>query len=464
VSVWSRAREALRGRAPDPPAEAPAASTPELETAAYPSTVATVSWPPGDSSYVRNWFQLGATPPGTSEAMASAAVYSCVSILAQEVSRLPVRHWAQIEGSPKTAQRGSIPTSILRRPNGYQTRSDFWLAMMSAVLLEGNAYAWAIRDGFGDVLELHPILPRAAGVLVVPTSGEVFYQIAHPIATGGASKTVPARDILHLRLFCTTHPLIGVTPLQACAWSVKQGSQIQQQSTRFFGNASRPSGLLTTPARLAPGQLKEIREQFEAGTAGPNAGRVGVVDQDLKWQPLTMSAVDAQLIEQYQLTVDDIARVYRVPLYMLGDLSKATFRNVESLQRAFVAQTLGFYLEHIEAALDLFFRLDGDSEWVEFDVEAGVQRAETRDRIEAYTKGVQGGIYTPNEARGREGLPPAEGGDELWAQSQMQPLSRLAAEPEPEPEPPPDPEPEPDPIPTAEELEAALGRLMRAAA
>jgi len=127
------------------------------------------------------------------------------------------------------------------------------------------------------------------------------------------------------------------------------------------------------------------------------------------------------------MSVEDVARVYRVPLFMLGSLEKATFRNVETLQRMFIAQSLGFYLEHFEAALASFLRLP-PGERVEWDVERGMLRADFAARIAAYAKGIQGGVYAPNEVRAREGLPPVDGGDVVRVQAQNVPLSDAGAD------------------------------------
>jgi phage portal protein BeeE len=138
-----------------------------------------------------------------------------------------------------------------------------------------------------------------------------------------------------------------------------------------------------------------------------------------------MNAVDAEIVEQYKLQIEDIARVYRVPLFMLGSMEKSTFNNVEQMTRSFYAGGLAFYLELIEAQLARFFSLPMD-EFVEFDVDSGLMRSEFKDRVDALTKGVQGGVFAPNEARRREGLPGVPYGDQPMVQQQMVPLSYAA--------------------------------------
>lgn len=235
---------------------------------------------------------------------------------------------------------------------------------------------------------------------------------------------IPQRNMLHIRLFTPVHPLMGVTPLTACMMSVTNGLAIQEDSTKFFSNESKPSGILRTPKPLNPEQAKRLREAWGAGTTGDNAGKVPVLDNDLSFQQMSLSAADAQLIEQYSMTKKDIAIAFRIPLYMVGE-GDHQFSTAEASQRDFITRSLGFYIEHIEAGLDSFFGLDGRTEGIEFDVEQGIMRPEFNARIDGLTKGVQGGVYTPNEAREAEFLPPIEAGDNLFMQRQNVPIDML---------------------------------------
>ena len=262
----------------------------------------------------------------------------------------------------------------------------------------------------------------------------VFYQIndfGDGLFDVEVDKLVPARNILNPRINCFRHPLIGETPISAFAYSGAMGSNIQAGSARFFSNMSRPSGVLTTPKPLTAKQLDELKERWGAATKGEFAGGTPVLHSDLKWEQITMSATDAEMIAAYKLSVSDIAMAYRIPLYMLGDMSKATFRNVETLFRVFYTSSLRFYLEHLENNLNSLFELDGNTEYLEFDIESGLLRGDLESRMNALTKGVQGGILTPNEARISQELPPVEGGDYAFLQRQMAPIKNLIEMPEP---------------------------------
>ena len=382
----------------------------------------------GDGTWYKpNWFQLGGSAPDSSIAFKSTGVFTCVSILAQEIARLRITHYTDPDLNGQNEMYRSDTSRLLRKPNKYQTSSDFFLAMMHSLLMNGNSYSVATRDSRNRVTSLTPLNPLAVQPHIIPDTGEIFYRIAitdMDIMGFDPRDFIPQRDMLHVRLFTPTHPLIGVSPLTACGASVSLGLTIQAEQTRFFQNQSKPSGLLTTPKPLNKEQAKRLSEAWAKGTRGDNSGKVPVLDNDLKFQQMSLSSAEAQLIEQYGLTKKDIAIVYRVPLYMVGE-GESQFKTAEASQRDFVTRSLGFYIEHIEAALDAFFGFDGRTEFIEFDVERGIMRPEYNARIEGLTKGVQGGIFSPNEARKNEGLPAKEAGDNLFMQRQNVPIDML---------------------------------------
>ena len=387
----------------------------------------------------------------------NTAVSSCVNILAQEISTLRPDHWRvdSKTGARKKVEKSAV-TRVLRRPNSYQTSSDFWLYQMRALLLNGNMAGAATRNNRTEVEQIHPLPPGSCFAAVNPDTGDVFYETGNGFGDGlfRPDRKIHSDNFLHIRINCNRHPLVGETPITALNYSGSTGNAIQRAVARFHANFARPSGLLMTPKVLTKKQIDELREQFHAVSTGPNVGNTPVLHSELKWEQVTMTATDAETIASYNLTVADVAMAYRVPLFMLGDLSKATFRNVETLMRLFYTSSLRFYLEHIENGLDRLFELDGESEYIEFDIESGLLRGDLKERVEALTKGIQGGLYKPDEARRREELPPAEGGDELYMQRQMVPLSTIkemleaeakkAAAPPPPPVPPPAPAEDPD--------------------
>lgn len=385
-------------------------------------------------------------------------VYACVSILSQEISRIGLRHWAV---DPEDESRKEVvtkaPARVFRKPNAYQTRSDFMLNLMRALLFDGNAYAVAKRNDRLEVESLHPLMPRSCWPYIAE-DGEIFYQVgedAQRAANLDTSEWFPQRDVLHIRLFCPRHPLVGESPLVAALAPVAAGTAINNRVAAFFHNASRPSGILRHPGRLDETAMRRIKDRFMQLTQNGHTGEPVVLQEGMEWTPMDMTAVDAELIKSYNLTERQVAQIFRVPPFLLGDLEKASFQNVESLTRFFLGSGLGFYIDHLEEAFTRFFNLPVN-EHILFDVEEAFLRADLKERAEAYGKMVQNGIAAPNELRRRENLPPVEFGDEPRVQQQLVPLSfgmNLQAPPAPGAPPGGSPEPKPE---SPEEEEAKI--------
>jgi HK97 family phage portal protein len=290
--------------------------------------------------------------------------------------------------------------------------------------------------------------------VLLADDGSVFYQIGlERLAQLLGSDTIPARDMLHHRLLAMNHPLVGLTPLYAAGVSAMTGQTIQQNSFSFFANMSRASGVLTSPGKISNELANRLKTEWDQNFKGGSMGRTAVLGEGMKWEPLTISASDAQLIEQLRWSVEDVARCFRVPSYMLTDASKVSFKNAETLARNYYSQTLQYHIESIEARVNQAFDLRGNT-FCEFDL-ASLLRMEFDARMAAYQTGIQSGVLTINEARKLEELPPMAGGNEPLVQAQYRPLS-MAGEPvsaAPAPPAPAEPDdPEPDDADDADEL------------
>lgn len=360
--------------------------------------------------------------------MQFSAVYSCVSIIADDISKLPLQIWQKNERG-KTEVTNTAVYRVLMKPNHYQTRIDFFLYLISSYLLEGNGYAYIDRDGTGAPAALYPLPPTDVQI-AVSDDGSVFYDVPEnvlygPVFTRGSNTRrirVPARDMLHHRALTYSNPLVGITPITAAALSAHTGLRILQQSDKFFANLQRPSGILTSDNNLGDKALERLKAVWKETQGGKNFGSVAVFDGGIKWQPLTMTAVDAQLIEQLKFSVSDVARAFRVPLFLLGEGTGTTFKNAETMMSVYYSQTLSFHLGLLEERINQSLGLSRVGQSAVFDLKS-ILRTEFKERIEAYTRGIQQGMFTPNEARDWEGLNPKEGGDDLLVQSQMIPLN-----------------------------------------
>ena len=317
----------------------------------------------------QDWFQVGRDPIGTGVgALTHPAVFASIDIISSDIARLPLRHWRD-DGIRRTEVRDSWPCSILDRPNEYQTGFDFMKALVAAQLYRGNAYAVPMRNRRYQIDTLHPLFPDYVWVYRTPGSPDYFYQVsAQPLAEIDETKMLPPRQMLHHRMFTLADPLLGITPMLAAAISSSAGLNILRQSERFFARMSRPAGVLQTAKAIDRTKAEAIKERWQRFFAGEEgAGDVVVLEEGLEWKQLNMTAVDAQLIEQLRYSVEDVARVYRVPLFMLGDLSKVSYNSSEQLSRVYVNGCLLAHMNSLEWRLSQFFDMDGRSEYLAFD-------------------------------------------------------------------------------------------------
>ena len=345
------------------------------------------------------------------------------------------------------------------------------LYVMYSLLTRGNAYCIAHRNNRNEVIALYPLNPRAVWPYITPPledspMGEVYYRVSKDPTTDLAatdldeegSVWVPQRDMLHIRLFSNKHPLIGEAPLAVAAQAANTGHKINTQVSNFFGNASRPSGVLTHPKTLSGDAATRLKQAFVNATQGATFGAPVVLQEGMTWTPMSMTAVDAELINSYKLSERVIAQTFRVPPFLLGDTEKSTFASVESLLRFFTQTGIGFYADHLEKSLIAFLNLPMN-ERIHFDTEGAMLRGDLKERMEALKTAVQGGVLTPNEARQFENLPPVEFGDSPRMQQQMVPLSYGAAL---QPDTPPAlPQPEPTDEPDDEDEESVVEASMR---
>lgn len=417
-----------------------------------------------------NFWQLGYDPIRMG---GGAIVHACVAAYAQTTAMCPGTHWRSTGDGGRERVTNSALSRILKRPNSYQSISDFLLNLTGSLYDEGNAYALALRNNRFEIAELHLMDSRISAPRIA-TTGEIFYHLAgNPVIDNSTIipkellGAVPARDVLHVRL--DTHnnryrPLIGEPPLTSVMLDVAASNMMVQQALAFTSNAARPSGVLLSDQKFNADQTEQLRAEWNKQTQGANAGGTPIMSLGLKWQQTAPTGRDAQLAEMLQIEDARIATAYRVPLQLLSLFGASTtpMGSVENLMRFWVASGLGFTLNHIEEAVGRFFGLAGwPDEYLELDT-AALERSNMLDRIEALTRGVQGGIYAPNEARALEDLPRAKDGDEPRVQQQVIPLSFAGKPPAPAaPAAPPPAPPAPNDQPAAKFADSIIAAAAR---
>jgi len=371
----------------------------------------------------------------------NSVVYACVMRYAWTISELPGKHKRLLPNNGIEDVTNSALYRIFREPNSYQDFQDLMLNLVVNLMYDGNAYAVAFRNDRNEVRELHWLNPRACRAFVAET-GDIFYSIGgneivdkavDPMALSTSRWTVPQRDVMHIRMHCPKHPLVGESPLQAAGGSMLLSSLGRAGLAAYYQNMSRPSGTLQTDLILTDEQVKQLRTRWDEQARGVGVGGVPILTAGLKWQQsmIGYTAADAQVTESMKAGVIDIARVYGVPLALINEMGGATYANTEQLMKAWLAMGLQAVLNKVELAFDRLFGLTKVAgEYTELEME-GLLRPEWKTVIEGLTKAVQGAIYAPNEARAIMGLKGVEFGDEPRVQQQVVPLSFAAAAPVP---------------------------------
>jgi len=391
-----------------------------------------------------NYWQLGYDPISGGS---SAVVQACVQAYAQTIAMCPGDHWRGLADGGRERVSNSALSRILRKPNDYQSRSDFILNLARDLYLHGNTYALAFRNQRFEVESLHSFDPKSSRPVVI--KGEIFYELAGNViiesdrrgfgfSQYGPGIVVPARDCLHIKLEAKAgDPLVGIAPLRHAGASIAAQNLIASQLINVFGSMSRPAGVIETEQNLSKEQADGLRARFNEAWRGIDnlGGGPPILTNGFKFHGISMSAKDTELAVAARLTQDDIFMVFGVPPAILGLTDKGSFASTEALMQFWLSRGLGFALNHIETALDQFFGLKGwPDDYSELDTHA-LLRVAYKDRIDALTRGVQGGIYSPNEARAAEDLGAVEAGDEPRVQQQVVPLSAWDAAPPATPRP-----------------------------
>lgn len=417
-----------------------------------------------------NWWQNGYTPVLMSAQL--AIIEACVSAYSQTIAMCPGTHWRGNEKGGRERVTNSALSRILHYPNDYQTMSDFLLNAVRQLYLSGNAYAYCRRNARYEIDEIHLMDNRYCRAMI-DGSGEVFYTLAGNWIVQnryGPMEPVPQRDVLHIKLHCDQlrNPLLGQTPLMAAYLDTMTGTTIRQQQFQFYNNVSKPGIVLATDLTMDKDQIDAARDRWNEKSSGANVGGTTILTQGLK--PVAIPQIsnwrDAQLAEMLRLTDQDIAMAFRCPPQVIGlETRGGGYGSAEALMQSWISSGLGFALNHVEEAFDQAFKLEGQpDDYTEFDTKA-LLRSNFKDRIEGLARGVQGGIYSPNEARNAEDLDSVKFGDEPRVQQQVVPLSaadKIPASPAAPPAPPaPKPTgPDPPQQGTEDARKHALARTM----
>lgn len=381
-------------------------------------------WPIIHEPFGGAW-QRNVEPVNAANAMAYAAVYACVTLIANDIGKLRLKLIQETSAGVWEEFENPAYSPVLRKPNHFQTRIEFYKSWMFSRLLQGNTYTLKHRDNRRVVIAKYVLDPTRVKVLVAP-NGEVFYELnVDHLSLQHGEVVVPASEIIHDKHDAIWHPLVGVTPLTACYLATLQGIRIQNNSETFFANGSMPSGVLTAPGFIKDETAKRAKEYWQTEFSGDNVGKVAVLGDGLKYEAMTMKATDAQLIEQLKWTAENICTAFHVPPYKIGVGPYPPYNNIEALNTEYYSQALQSPIESIEVLEDEGMGLPLDI-GVEFDLDQ-LLRMDMQTRMNVAKEAVGSGNFAINESRKRFfGMRPKTGGESPLVQQQNYSIAALA--------------------------------------
>lgn len=366
-------------------------------------------------------------------AMRHVAVMACVSILAEDVAKIPLGVFRRRQDGGKEAAKDHFLHRLLRNPNEWQTAFEFKEMMQAALVLRGNAYAVAVRDGRGVPMYLVPIHPDRVGLFESP-SGEWFYAVTrnglHEMAMlRDQPMLIPHSDMLHLRWLSQWNSLLGSSRLTMVRESIGLSIALEEHQARFAGQGARLSGVLHTDKKLSKEVRDGLASQWDKAKGGArNSGATGVLEEGLTWQPLGLSMVDSQFIESRNFQIRDIARAFDVPPYKLAIEGENEGPAMVQMGQQYLNGPISGYCERWKAKGEKFFGLDGDDIFLDWDY-GHFLKADLLSRFTAYRQGVGGPWMSVNEARRAEGMADDPNGNGVLQATNMAPLGWVPPSP-----------------------------------
>jgi len=364
-------------------------------------------------------------------AMQTTAVYACVRILAEAIAGLPLhiyRH--QSDGGKERAGDHPLYYLLHDEPNPEMTSFVFRETLMSHLLLWGNAYAQVVRNGRGQVVALYPLLPSKMEVSRGPR-GQLLYTYYRDADESGvhpdSGYTVLQREeVLHLPGL-GFDGLLGYSPIAMAKHAIGMALATEEYGAKFFANGANPGGVLEHPGVIK--DIQRVKDSWNSAYQGSmNSHRVAVLEEGMKFQPIGIPPEQAQFLETRKFQINEIARVFRVPPHMVGDLEKSSFSNIEQQSLEFVKYTLNPWVVRWEQALKQSLLLPSEKQalFIKFNLD-GLLRGDYQSRMQGYAIGRQNGWLSTNDIRELEDLnrvPTAEGGDLYLVNGNMLPLAQ----------------------------------------
>ena len=382
-------------------------------------------------------FYFGGTTSGKAvterSAMQMTAVYSCVRILAEAVAGLPLHLYRYKEdGGKEKALDHPLYLLLHDEPNPEMSSFVFRETLMTHLLLWGNAYAQIIRNGKGEVIALYPLMPNRM-VVDRDIHGQLYYQYTRSTEEAptmkGVTVNLPPSDVLHIPGL-GFDGLVGYSPIAMAKNAIGMAIACEEYGAKFFANGAAPGGVLEHPGTIKDPQ--RVRESWQSTFGGSgNSNKIAVLEEGMKYTPIGISPEQAQFLETRKFQINEIARIFRVPPHMVGDLEKSSFSNIEQQSLEFVKYTLEPWLVRWEQSIQrtLFSPEEKKRYFAKFNVE-GLLRGDYASRMSGYATARQNGWMSANDIRELENMdriPAEEGGDLYLINGNMLPLGNAGA-------------------------------------
>lgn len=379
------------------------------------------SLPPRDP-VVAEWLGLGyQTTSGANvtpdTALQVAAVYACVNKISNTVGQTPLLLYRRrSDGGKDRDDKNALYGLLHSRPNRWQTPFEFKQMMTAHAVLRGNAYARIVSTAQSSASELVPLHPDRVLPFWAP-NGERAYRYTPP---EGSEEILLQSEMLHNHGL-SFDGLKGISPIQLCRETVGLAMATEEHGARLFANGAQVGMALKHPGTLKGDAAEHLRKQFEKRYAGlGNAHKTLVLEEGMTVEKLGLTAEDAQFLETRKFQIAEIARIFDIPLHMIGDLDRSTNNNIEQQSLEFVVYSMGPWFCRFEQCLnrDLIYQKD---RYFEFLVD-GLLRGDIKSRYAAYAVGRQWGWLSVNDVRAMENMNPVDGGDQYMTPLNMQPL------------------------------------------
>lgn len=382
-------------------------------------------------------FYMGGTTSGKAvterSAMQMTAVYSCVRILAEAIAGLPIHLYKyKPDGGKEKAIDHPLYLLLHDEPNPEMSSFVFRETLMTHLLLWGNAYAQVIRNGRNEVVALYPLMPNKMTV-DRDEHGQLYYEYQRsndeaPTLKGSTVVLKPT-DVLHIPGL-GFDGLVGYSPIAMAKNAIGMAIACEEYGAKFFANGAAPGGVLEHPGTIKDPQ--RVRESWQSTFGGSgNSNKIAVLEEGMKYTPIGISPEQAQFLETRKFQINEIARIFRVPPHMVGDLEKSSFSNIEQQSLEFVKYTLDPWVIRWEQSIQrtLLTPEEKKSYYVKFNVE-GLLRGDYQSRMNGYAIGRQNGWMSANDIRELENLdriPDEEGGDLYLINGNMLPMKNAGA-------------------------------------